>query len=65
MDLIETAVPIEFSVGDVLFFHSRLFHAAGCNNTRNLKLSFVFTYHDSDNHPVPGTRLGEYPSYAL
>lgn len=65
MGLIETAIPIELSAGDVLFFHSRLFHAAGCNDTKNLKLSLVFTYHDSDNHPIPGTRSGLYPSFEL
>lgn len=59
--LIETAVSAELSKGDVLFFHSRTLHAAGRNNTDQVKASVVFTYHDVDNRPLAGTRSAAYP----
>jgi phytanoyl-CoA hydroxylase len=58
----ERAVRAELSPGDVLFFHCRLLHAAGWNRTAETKLSAVFTYHASDNHPLPGTRSASLPS---
>ena len=59
--LIETAVSAELSRGDVLFFHSRTLHAAGRNNTDQVKASVVFTYHDVNNQPLAGTRSAAYP----
>ena len=56
---------LELAVGDVLLFSSRLFHAAGRNDTDAVKLSLVFTYHAPDNRPIPGTRSAQYPSIAL
>ena len=61
-ELIAAAKPIALEAGDALFFHCRLFHAAGRNDTRRVKLSVVFTYHDADNQPIPGTRSAQYPS---
>ena len=63
--LIDAAVPVELQPGDVLFFHSRLFHAAGKNTTQEIKLSPVFTYHLPDNKPIPGTRSALFPSINL
>ena len=60
--LIEHAQTVELDAGDVLFFHCRLFHAAGWNRTDSVKLSVVFTYHEGDNLPIPGTRSAAYPS---
>ena len=48
------AVPLQ--QGDLLLFHSNLFHAAGHNQTANTKFSLVFTYRATDNPPAPGTR---------
>ena len=48
------SVPIE--QGDVVLFHSGLFHAAGKNNSDQLKSSVVFAYHGQSNAPLPGTR---------
>ena len=59
--LIETAVSAEMTPGDVLFFHSRTLHAAGQNNSNEIKTSLVFTYHDHDNQPLAGTRSAAYP----
>ncbi len=42
--------------GDVVFFHSGLFHAAGRNNTEAVKKSVVFAYHAESNPPLPGSR---------
>lgn len=64
-ELIDEAIPIELEAGDVLFFHSRLFHAAGLNQTEEMKWSLVFTYHEADNHPIPGTKSANYPSIKL
>ena len=63
--LLATQVPVELEPGDVLFFHARLFHAAGHNRTRETKLSVVFTYHAADNHPSAGTRSAALPDIAL
>jgi len=63
--LIDKAEVIELNAGDVLFFHSRLFHAAGKNMTDKMKWSLVFTYHERDNLPIPGTKSANYPSISL
>lgn len=42
--------------GDVVLFHSGLFHAAGRNDSDQVKCSAVFAYHGASNPPVPGTR---------
>ena len=63
--LIDQAVTLELAPGDVLLFSSRLFHAAGRNDTNAIKLSLVFTYHAADNRPIPGTRSAQYPSITL
>ena len=63
--LIDGAQVVELDPGDVLFFHCRLFHAAGTNRTDKPKLSVVFTYHVGDNAPIPGTRSAQYPSIPL
>jgi phytanoyl-CoA hydroxylase len=63
--LIATRTPVELSPGDVLFFHSRLFHAAGRNCTAETKFSVVFTYHAADNRPLPGTRSAALPDVPL
>jgi phytanoyl-CoA hydroxylase len=63
--LIDSALSPELDVGDVVFFHSRTFHAAGMNRSDQVKLSPVFTYHSIDNHPIPGTRSANYPSIPL
>ena len=53
---------VSLNKGDVLFFHSRLFHAAGRNQTDKTKYSLVFTYHEDSNHPIADTRSAKYPS---
>lgn len=63
--LLRTSRLIELAPGDVLFFHSRLFHAAGPNRTDQAKLSAVFTYHVSENRAIPGTRSAQYESIVL
>ncbi len=62
--LLAQAVPVTLSAGDVLFFSSNLFHAAGLNQTELTKFSMVFTYRAADNPPVANTRsasLAELP----
>lgn len=63
--LIDAAVAVELDPGDALFFHCRVFHAAGANDTDQVKLSVAFTYHESGNRPIPGTRSDFYPSIPL
>lgn len=63
--LIDSAVPVELEAGDVLFFHCRLFHAAGMNLSDRIKHSLVFTYHAADNRPIPETRSASLPGIAL
>ena len=64
-ELISRATTVELEPGDVLLFHCRLFHAAGRNTTDQTKLTPVFTYHRSDNHPIPNTRSATYPGIAV
>jgi len=42
--------------GDVVFFHSLLFHAAGANSTGTIKTSVAFAYRGISNPPLPGSR---------
>jgi phytanoyl-CoA hydroxylase len=42
--------------GDVVLFHSKLFHAAGRNNSAQMKASVVFAYRGASNAPLAGSR---------
>lgn len=61
-ELFNQAVMIELEPGDTFFFHCRLFHAAGTNESKDVKLATVFTYHTLQNKPIPGTRSNQFPS---
>ena len=63
--LIKQAVTVELNPGDVLFFHSRLFHAAGRNLSDETKLSVVFTYHQASNKPINNTRSARFSSIPM
>lgn len=63
--LLKSAETVTLEAGDVLFFHCRLFHAAGMNLTDEIKQSLVFTYHAADNRPIPETRSALLPSIPL
>ena len=63
--LLSSAISVPMEPGDVLFFHCRLFHAAGMNLTDEVKRSLVFTYHAADNRPIPETRSALLPSIPL
>src|SRR6187551_3278689 len=54
--LLEQAIAVPLRQGDLLLFHSNLFHAAGRNTTGRTKFSMVFTYRSGDNPPTPGSR---------
>ena len=54
--LLDQAIDVELESGDVLFFHCRLLHAAGRNESTGLKRSLVYTYNRTDNVPVDGSR---------
>jgi phytanoyl-CoA hydroxylase len=47
---------LELQQGDVVFFHSGLFHAAGKNATGQVKRSVVFAYRGQSNQPLEGSR---------
>ena len=63
--LVQTAVSANLEIGDVLFFHCRTFHAAGANHTESAKYSLVYSYHQSDNAPIPETRSARYAEVSL
>lgn len=63
--LIQDATRVELKRGDVLFFHSKLFHAAGRNLTDEVKYSLVYTYHEAANHPIKDTRSARSPGISL
>jgi phytanoyl-CoA hydroxylase len=47
---------VELHQGDVVLFHSLLFHAAGVNTSDKVKISVAFAYHGCSNQPIQGTR---------
>ncbi|HEX8887275.1 MAG TPA: phytanoyl-CoA dioxygenase family protein, partial [Noviherbaspirillum sp.] len=51
--------------GDVVLFHSKLFHAAGRNDSERMKASVVFAYRGESNPPVQGTRSAAAGEVAL
>lgn len=63
--LLKQAISIQLRTGDTLFFHSNLFHAAGCNQATQTKFSMVFTYHGADNPPLPGSRSASVDELAI
>jgi phytanoyl-CoA hydroxylase len=63
--LIRTQRRVELAAGDVLFFHCRLFHAAGHNQTADTKFSLVLSYHAAGNRPRAGTRSASLPDIPL
>lgn len=63
--LIQQALSVPLQQGDVLFFSSNLFHAAGRNQTAQTKYSMVFTYRALDNPPVAGSRSDSLPEVSL
>lgn len=46
---------LELEQGDVVLFHSGLFHAAGRNQTDTIKTSVVFAYRGESNKPIDRT----------
>lgn len=54
--LLEQTTAVPLMQGDLLLFHSNLFHAAGRNVTGKTKYSMVFTYRAADNPPKAGSR---------
>jgi phytanoyl-CoA hydroxylase len=64
-ELIDQAIDVELEAGDLLLFHSRLFHAAGRNESDRVKMSLVFSYHSADNAPIMDTRSARYPGITL
>lgn len=63
--LLDHAIPVPLKQGDLLLFHSNLFHAAGRNTTNITKFSMVFTYRDALNLPKPETRSSVLPDIKL
>lgn len=63
--LIQQNISVPLEAGDVILFHSGLFHAAGRNNTNKVKSSVVFAYNAQSNPPLPNTRSSQYPDILL
>ena len=63
--LIATAVAPRLETGDLLFFHCRTLHAAGRNQSDQVKLSVVHTYHAASVQPLPGTRSAAKPGVPM
>lgn len=54
--LFAQGVSLTLQQGDVVFFHSGLFHAAGRNTTTQIKTSVAFAYRARSNLPLAGTK---------
>jgi phytanoyl-CoA hydroxylase len=63
--LLDREVSFIIEPGDVIFFHSLTFHAAGRNRSSQARKSVLFTYRATDNSPLPGTRSAAYPELFL
>ena len=54
--LFAQGIAVELQAGDVLLFHSGLFHAAGPNRQDEVKMSVAFAYRGASNLPLAGSR---------
>lgn len=63
--ILDDAISLSLSAGDLLFFHCNLLHKASRNNTPDDKLSIVFTYFNGDNKAIPNTRSDSLKSILL
>ena len=63
--LFDQGATLELGQGDVVIFHSGLFHAAGRNSGASVKTSVVFAYHGASNAPVEGSRSAAAGGVAL
>lgn len=63
--MLDQAISVPLKAGDVLFFSSNLFHAAGKNLTGQTKFSMVHTYRALDNPPTAGSRSASLPELPL
>jgi phytanoyl-CoA hydroxylase len=63
--LIKEAVSPVLGAGDAVFFHCNTLHSAGRNESGEVKLSLVFTYHAQSNRPHAGTRSAAMPEVPL
>ena len=63
--LMGKAEQVTLDAGDALFFHCRLFHGANQNVSKDIKLSYVLTFHTEDNQPIAGTRSTLLPEIAV
>lgn len=63
--LLAGATPLSLHAGDVVFFHSRLLHSAGRNDSDAVKCSIAFAYHGVTNAPVAGSKSAVAGSIAL
>ncbi|MGO4306980.1 MULTISPECIES: phytanoyl-CoA dioxygenase family protein [unclassified Cupriavidus] len=63
--LLKGTMSLALHRGDVLMFDSRLFHAAGRNDSEAVKLSVAFAYFGASNRPIAGTRSAEFGSVEL
>ena len=63
--LFAQGISLPLEQGDVLLFHSGLFHAAGKNNSDQVKASVVFAYHGQSNQALPDTRSSASPDVLL
>lgn len=62
---LKRAVSVELSPGDVLFFHCLTLHSAGPNTSSDPKFSAVFTFRDSANVPMAGSRSSSCGEFVL
>lgn len=63
--LLSAAVSLCMHPGDVVFFHSALFHAAGRNSSDEIKTSIAFAYHGASNPALAGSKSAVGGSIAL
>lgn len=64
-ELLQTATAVPLAAGDVVLFHSRLLHAAYNNQASQTRTSLIFTYHQGENRPIPGTRSAARPDVCV
>lgn len=55
-ELFKQGITPTLQKGDIVLFHSGLFHAAHRNETKDVKMSVAFAYRGKSNLPQPGSR---------
>ncbi|MEA1920435.1 MAG: phytanoyl-CoA dioxygenase family protein [Campylobacterota bacterium] len=64
-ELISKRVHVDLNPGDVVLFHCKTLHSAHANQTKEPKISLVYTVRGESNLPLSNTRSSRHPEIPL